>query len=191
MFELAKYHNRFDIKLYKHVMNQDPRLVKSIATPEARKLYRMHREVGRSIHLNKGFTRFDISPHGILFAKKDFEHDVVDIIMHFFHTRYPKFVITIESKGKTYVIDPEGIISTFNQNLKKTVQLLEKKHPINPLLKELNYDETLWKEYYDSQFIRERKNLKLMQKMMPLKYRDFNAVETRMSKRTRNLSEFV
>jgi len=49
----------------------------------------------------------------------------------------------------------------------------------------------LWEEYYDSQCIPERRNISLMNKLMPLKHRDENAIESRISKRCRSISEFI
>lgn len=191
MFDMVHLHKDFDRKLYEKVMSQHPVLVKNCATPESRKLYNMQRNVTKCIHLNKGFLRFEISSHGIMYAKAKIEHNVVAFILRHFHQRYPTFHVAIEDKGNTYVIDTNGVIKRYALDVEETVKVLELKLPCDDLLKDLDFSEELWEPYYDTQYISERRNIKLMKKNMPLKYRMENAVETRMAKRCKDLNEFM
>ncbi|MFA6089415.1 MAG: DUF4130 domain-containing protein [Candidatus Woesearchaeota archaeon] len=189
-FYLADRHNKFNSDLLKKVEMQNIGLVMNVATPEARQLYEMHTNVARAICKIKSFLRFDISLHGILYTSIDSEHHIVDDLLYFFHERFPIFHIAIFDKKKTYVISSEGLVSVYDLSLKDVVLLFEKKLPVLEIMKDFSYDEDLWEKYYDSQFILERKNLRLMKSMMPLKYRSKNSAESFISNRTKKLLEY-
>ncbi|MFH1055528.1 MAG: DUF4130 domain-containing protein [Candidatus Altiarchaeota archaeon] len=191
VFDLVRRHREFDQRLCDAVAKQDPSLVENCATSESRKLYEMQRSVLRCMHLKKGFMRLKISEHGILYAKTNLEHDVADLILNHFHNRFPTFHIALEHDKVTDVIQPDGRIIRYNLPLTEVLPTLESKLPRNPTLNELSNDEGLWETYYDSQQIMERDNPKLQQKMMPLKYRDKDALETAKSKRSHNLLTYL
>ncbi len=189
-FGMAMYHRKFDKQLYKKVLQQPKDLVNNLATKESRKLYKMHREVMASVHLKKGFMRFDVSKHGILHTKLKTEHNVLDFIIGHFHRRYPVFYIALEYRGKTHVMDLDGNKKVHNKRLKQTIQHLEGKLPLNPLCADMDFDENMWYCYYDSQYIPQRRNISLMKKMMPLKHRQDDCIETFMSKRSKRITDF-
>ena len=191
LFSLAHRHRGFDRRLYDTVMRQDGRLVRNYATPESRRLYKMQRSVLCCLHLKKGFMRFRMSGHGILHAKTRLEHDVADLLLAHFHRRYPLFHIAVEDAGRTHVIDPAGRVISYDTGVDDIVRQLEARLPANPLLEGLDFDDRLWENYYDSQYIRERRNIKLMRRMMPLKHRDKDALETMKAGGCRKLKEYI
>jgi probable DNA metabolism protein len=196
-FYLAWRNKNYKKELEDKVRKQNPALVSSFATKESRKLYELHTNVSRAICKIKSFLRFEISQYGILYTKIESEHNIVDTLLHFFHNRFPIFHIAIEDKNKTHIISPNKQIKIYNKNLKDTIELLKKELPIQKITMELTnkeseLDESLWETYYDSQFIKERKNHKLMNSLMPKKYR-FNkelSSESIISKRCKRLDEF-
>ncbi len=190
-FGLAPRHRNYDPRLLDKVACQDRTLVMNIATPEARKLYRMHREVGCGLHLKKGFMRLNRSRHGILYGKPRLEHDVADLLLNHFHRRFPVFHIALEHRGKTYVADTRGTVTAYTACVEETVKELEKHLPPHPLMEGLDFDDSLWGKYYDSTYIRERRNLKLMNRMMPVKHREPHAMETRMAKRCGKITDYL
>ena len=189
-FELACLHKDFDINLYNKVMKQDKNLVKSYATKESRKLYEQHTNVAKGIHFAECFTRFNYSKHGILHTKIKLEHNIIDYILRFFHNRFPLFMIAIEANKKTHTIDKNRIIKVYNLDINKTLAKLESSLPVDPFFQDLEIDKDLWNTYYDSQYISQRRNIKLMNKMMPKKYRNDIAEET-IAKRCHSLKEFI
>jgi len=189
-FDLAPLHKDFDMQLYKTVMKQDKNLVKSYATKESRKLYEQHTNVAKGIHFAECFTRFNYSKHGILHTKIKLEHNIIDYILRFFHNRFPLFIIAIETNKKTHVIDKNRIIKIYNQDIRTTIAKLESSLPVDPFFKNLEIEEDLWNTYYDSQYIPQRRNLKLMDKMMPKKYRN-DIAEENIAKRCHSLKEFI
>ncbi|MBT7903747.1 DUF4130 domain-containing protein [Candidatus Woesearchaeota archaeon] len=189
MFNLASRHKNFKQPLLNKVKAQDIRLVQNLATPEARQLYKLHRQVGRETHLKTGFMRFESSPNGILFGKTRLEHNTLDLILNHFTQRFPIFHIAIQLNGKTFVQGPK-IKKTFNFELGATIKHLELMLPVNPILSELNFEENnIWEKFYDSQYIGQRRNLRLQRQMMPFKYRD-SIFETAKSKRSNDLRSY-
>jgi len=192
LFGFAHLHKNFKPELARLVYKQDPDIVKNIATSEARKLHGMHRCVMREVHLKSGFIRFESSDHGMLYAKINLEHKTEDMLLQHFHNRFPLFHIVLEVKGVSWLINKSGVISKYNLSVLDLVKQLEIRLPKNELLCELDLGESgddLWNKYYNSQYIGERRNLKLMKKMMPLKYRE-DGFETFNSRRCCKLSEF-
>ena len=191
LFGLAKLHKDFDPRLQNIIKSQDHAAVRNCATKEARRLYGMHRDVMRCIHLQRGFIRFDRSAHGILSAEPRLEHDVQDILLQLFHKRFPRFYIILGHRGKSHVINPEGTITSSTASVKTSIASLERRLPINPLLKDIAMDEPVWDTYYESQYISQRRDIGLMKKMMPLKFRSKAAEETRISKRSASLDKWI
>lgn len=198
LFYLADRHKDFDNRLLKNVEKQDFNLARNISTKESRQLYELHTNVARAICKIKSFLRFDISKHGILYTKIESEHYIVDNLLEFFHQRFPIFHIAIEDKQKTYVITPKNEIKQYPLAIKETIAILEKELPIQNLTNDItdnetSFDETLWEKYYDSQYISERKNLKLMQSLMPKKYRfgKESSAESIIAKRCKKITEFI
>lgn len=191
IFGMSLKHKKFDRNLFETVLRQEREKVLNLATRESRKLYKMHREVCASLHLKKGFLRFELSKSGIIYTKTNIEHNIEYDLMHFFHNRFPFFYIIIESNNKSYTADKTGVVKVTKETCKEVVNRLESTLPEHELLSELEFEEEIWETYYDSQFIKERRNMKLMQKMMPLKHRDSGMIETNISKRSKKLTDFM
>ncbi|MBT3406861.1 DUF4130 domain-containing protein [Candidatus Woesearchaeota archaeon] len=191
LFDAAHRHKEYSQELLSSVMQQDYNLVKNNATPEAKKLFRMQSGVLKYFHLKRCFMRLEFSKHGILYCKTELEHKVVDMLLSFFHKRFPIFHIAIQYKDKTYVINTKGQMQIVKANMNDTIKQLERKLPLNDLLSDLDMEESLWEDYYNSQYIKERRNVKLMNQMMPLKYRDQDHIESTVVKRCQKLTDFM
>ena len=189
LFSLVGRHRRFDERLLRKVLSQDEALVRNYATPESKKLYRMQRSVMGCLHLKKGFMRFRLSEHGILYARTRLEHDVIDLLLRHFHGRYPGFIVAVEVAGVTHAVNPDGSVWSRKRRVEDVVEVLEAEHPRDPGLTGLSY-ENLWGAFYGSQYIRERRNLKLMRKMMPGKHRDRGSIEEFRSSESARLTDF-
>ncbi|MFH1403404.1 MAG: DUF4130 domain-containing protein [Candidatus Altiarchaeota archaeon] len=192
MFNLACRHRDFDRQLYEKVLGQDRALVENCATPEARRLYLMQRSVSRCFHLKRSFMRLNLSPKGILYAKTRLEHNVIDMILEHFQNRFPTFQIAIEweDMGKTYVIDSSGGIRSYNTGVESVVEAIGENMEENPVLEGLCFDGQVWGDYYNSQYIPERRNTRLMKKMMPLKYRDKHILENRNNPEFHRITDY-
>ncbi|MFH0862696.1 MAG: DUF4130 domain-containing protein [Candidatus Altiarchaeota archaeon] len=187
-FGLVKRHRDYDMRLHDTVLMQDPTLVKNCATPESKRLYRMQREVSRCLHAKKGFLRLKRSPHGILYARTELEHDLADLLLSHFHHRYPTYHIALEHRRMTYIAAPGGKKTVTDESLEEAVLRLEASLPREDSGRT---DETLWRQYYDSQMSKERRNLRLMDKMMPRRYRDKDSYENKAETFSRSLVDYA
>ena len=189
---LARKHKDFSHELIKSVLKQDKAKVMACATPEAKKLYRMAKEVGREIHLTESFLRFNVNSKGILYAKVNVEHNVEKSIVKFFVNRYPLYVIVLESKRGCFIgyydIDKDEknkinrdvrkckvIVEHCKSKMDEVVKQLENIRNNDDVLNEINeFDTRIWYEFYSKQGIRKRRNKKLFNRNMPKKHMEFN-----------------
>lgn len=189
-FYYAHRHANFDPQLEKEVQRQDKAIVENLASQEARKLNKLHTNVGWAVCKLQSFLRFETSKHGILYTKIKSEHKLADIILEFFHLRFPLFHIVIEHGKHTYVIDRNGDITKHNTNLLQTVSNLEKELPVDPLLNDIDSNEEYFQNYYQSQNIKERYNPKLMKQLMPKKYMADDTPEHHINTNTKSLNDY-
>ena len=111
------------------------------------------------------YTRFKVSNKGILWAKLD--EGFSPTIINFFSQRYPLFYIMVESKGVTY-IKKDGRLVAIKKTVDEVVNDYEKVLPEMKFLKGLDISsEELWNTFYDTQYIKERKNHKLFYHFIP------------------------
>jgi probable DNA metabolism protein len=130
--------------------------VLSNVSSEARELYKGSREAICESHRAKGFLRFN-EAGGILVAKAEFEHDIIECLLRHFMGRFPQKRIVIISNGEAN-IGENGEIS---------------KGPANEYLSSVYNKEAndeLWDAFYKSQYIEPRRNRKLAMKAVPKKY---------------------
>lgn len=125
------------------------------------RVQKIGRQVGFEAHRFNGLLRFsDLGEY--LYAKFEPDHNIVTLVADHFADRfkYEKFVIH-DVKRQIAVIGYEGrwLLTDFNQIVDDKV------------LEEEVFFRTLWKEYFNRIGIEGRKNLKLQQAFVPLKYR--------------------
>ncbi len=187
--EYIKRHKKFDQNVINILNNQDQRLVLNKATKESRTFHDWGKQVGGEAHRIISFTRLKISDKGILYSEIFSEHKVEDIVINFFHRRFPKFLIVIGSKRIVYSIDKFGVRKKHLESVKNVVNHLEKNY-FDEFLMNLNSEEDMWKTYYYSQNILQRRNKKLQVKMMPKKYMKHMGIENEFYKGNKKLDEF-
>lgn len=166
----ARKHKDFDDTFIKKLHSQDPELVLSEATPEARKLYNLAKEVSTDTHRVKMYTRLQVSKKGILFATIDPEHEVEFDALDFFIHRFPTYMIMLESKRGLFY-GSSSRPKTFTKNsIKELLPVFETYHEKDDILEELeDFSDDLWQKFYSGQNVRTRRNTKLFYKNMPKK----------------------
>lgn len=111
-------------------------------------------------------TRFKVSKKGILWTVLD--EGFNPNIINFFAKRYPLFHIMLEFNGKTFVKKKNTPLITYNKKVKEVVEIYEKRLKDISFLEGLEDDAfKLWSEFYDSQYIKQRKNHKLFHQWVP------------------------
>ncbi|MFP4400424.1 MAG: DUF4130 domain-containing protein [Candidatus Woesearchaeota archaeon] len=191
----ARKHKEFNPNLIHTIKTQNPQLVLSEATPEARRLYNMARQVGMDCHRIKMYARFSISKKGILYAKIYPEHRTESDALDFFFDRFPMYTIILESRRGTFFGSKKTGKNYSKDSSKIIIALLEKKMKDDSILSELDdsmNDSELWKEFYSAQYAGSRRNLRLFYKNMPKKNQNgYNMkMESTIFSGNRTLSEF-
>ena len=182
----AKRHkdfNKGDIeKRIEYIYKKDPMFIYNKGSDIVKKFYKLYGEVRSEFHKIKGFTHFKLIKGIVLLAEVDAEHDIYDLLLNFYIKRFPEFVICIKKnnkiyfgtgkkdikfrfaryKDKFYTIDYndfENLIKYIEYNVDKMIDLGK-------------FKEEYWRKYYDSQYIKARKNIKLAKSILPKKYKN-------------------
>ena len=108
-------------------------------------------------HRFKGFIRFSKTENGIYYAKYFPDNDINSLILPHFIARYKNIPFVIHDLN-------HDVVSAYFNGKSKTVN-----KKINPLNVKDEF-QTLFKTYYDTVFIKERKNEKCMRNFMPKRY---------------------
>jgi probable DNA metabolism protein len=128
------------------------------------------RKVQHEAHLHQGFVRFQVAPDGMSYAMIEPTYNIVELLASHFSARFPNMPWLIVDGKRLTGIHYDG-------NQVQQIQLSEKPTGLaqstsaNPghTLSDNPYQD-LWKSYYRAINIPERKNTKLMLRLMPRKY---------------------
>lgn len=118
--------------------------------------------VSREAHKLKGFLRFQKTDNNFYYAEMESKYNIISILIRHFKNRLNEAFVIKDNKRKIYGI----------YDLNKVIYLKEK-DIINfnlDLTKENTYYEDLWKTFFNTIAIKERKNLKTQMNFMPKKY---------------------
>ena len=142
---------------------------RNILDEHAMLVYDLARKVRHEAHLLTGFVRFQQSPEGPMFAVIDPDHNVVGLLAPHFSRRFPNMDwMIIDSRrgigihysaGEVHeVLCPKDSLPRNAQEASKLAVATD-----DSLL-------GLWKCYYNAINIKERKNSRLMVRLLPRKY---------------------
>ncbi|MFW9939114.1 MAG: DUF4130 domain-containing protein, partial [Candidatus Thorarchaeota archaeon] len=178
----AKGYSRKELKtnLPRHVnfspilsqqINKLPEVVlRNSGSPLAKKFNKMMREVFTEAYRAKQFTRTEINNRGVLFGVVLLKHRVMDLVLKYFHERWPSCIICLynEYVHKTAIITEEGNIYEIDSPLKKVVEKISKNRPIIPYFEDIQFSgKEIFETLYNSQFILERENQSFFKRMIP------------------------
>ncbi len=121
---------------------------------------RLVSKVQLEAHRFKGFLRFSKTENGIYYAKYYPDSDINSLLLPHFISRYKEMPFIIHDLN-------HDVVSAYANGKTKTV--IKK---INCLKVEDEFKK-LFKTYYDSVFIKERKNERLMRNYMPKRYHKY------------------
>lgn len=145
------------------------RTVRMLQNPAVYEIFQMDRYVGREALLQKEFARFERLPSGIYYGKIGPENQVLELIAEHFADRFPDMNwILYDEKHRTAAIHSaekgEWVLKT---------KILDSE--IEKLLERKSTDEyvDLWKIFFETIAIEERRNYKCQRAMMPLRYRKY------------------
>ena len=165
-----KRHAEFSPRILHRFRSMSDVILKTSASPEAKKLLSMARAVGRETERMRQFTRTQLTEKGVLYANISLCHRVEDWVLSYFHGRFPRFIIVLfEVRHKiSYVIAEQGVIRNFLLPLKEAVEFVSRTRDIIASLNEIQHSpEELFRHFYESQFVSERENRKYFKRMIP------------------------
>ncbi len=119
--------------------------------------YETLNKVKKEIHHLKGFIRFSKTKEGIYYAKFLPDNDVCDLVFPHFKNRYKNMPFILHD----YRFD---CLCAYNGNESKIIR-----QKISPLTVKDDIN-SLFKTYYDSVNVKERKNTRLMKNYLPKRY---------------------
>lgn len=183
--EMAQRHRKSQrddlVSHVKTVLERDPAIIQNKATKVAREFYRRGKEVMNELYRLNAFIRFDVYPEYLLVSEITPEHNIIDLMFPYFWRRFPDFIILLYDKKYGYCSTKRPDIQfsswKYERNYwifkREKYTLAEIRTSIAPQLHDLfdvdAFSPTTWEKYYDSQYIKDRKNIKLARKALPKK----------------------
>lgn len=144
------------------------RVLENVANPYVDLVFRLARSAGNEIHRMMEFLRFQELHQGILYAKIGPKCNVVSFLMMHFADRLPleNFII-YDEKRNLYGVHPADkdwyLVSGWEAPMEEMLSLSDKEEA---------YEE-LFTMFCRVIAIKERKNLKLQQQMLPLRFQEY------------------
>jgi len=182
-------HSKFSPALMHQIERIPEVALRNSGTPLAKRINRMMREVSLEAYRARQFTRTEINNRGVLFGKVFLKHKVIDLVLEYFHERWPQCIICLfnEHTHRTTIINEKGIIQDSNSPLKIVVEQVSKNRPIIPYFEDIQFSgKEIFETLYNSQFISERENQKYFKRMIPDKCFDLPGMRGGVEKRFRN-----
>ena len=129
------------------------------ASLHSKKLRSLSNDVNHEVYRMMGFIRFKPAGEKCLVTKPLLCHDTVDMILREFQGRYPNHRVVIITDERSRAIENGKIFDVSKEDYEN-------------FIKEDIYD-SVWEEYYKSQYIEPRKNMQLATSKIPKKYWDW------------------
>jgi len=143
-------------------MNKGVSYVLEKMSMEAVQFARLASEVAREIHQAKAFIRLvPLETPKILFGEWELNHETIYFIMKHFLRRFPEYTILLLTGTQAYA----------GQGSEIWEETIDRRQLNLPAKKDEFLDE--WLTFYQSQYIPQRKNIKLFKKHVPQKYWKF------------------
>lgn len=165
----------------KKVLQVNPAIIYNKTTKLARQFYLRVKEVMGEYHRLNAFIRFEAYPEYLLVSEVRAEHDVLDLMFNYFRRRYPDYIIVLNtgedcnlSTRRSDIQFPQlKVRRNYWYFAREQYSLDEIRAMIRVQLPEIlaldDFSPHLWECYYDSQYIKARKNLRLARKAIPKK----------------------
>lgn len=144
----------------------DARIMEALADPDVSTVAKLRTKVWHEFHRYFGFVRFRELGGGILFSKIKPENDILAMLGPHFANRFPNENWMIYDEGREKVLlHRKGEECTLQSGVTLSQEYRE------DLTEKEEYEE-LWRAFCSSITVQERRNGKLQQQLVPLKFRD-------------------
>ena len=143
---------------------------KNILDDHSFDLYQISRKVSFEIHRFQGFVRFQETSEGLLFAAIEPDHDILSLLAPHFVRRFgsQNWVIYDQRRDKGVLYQKPELLEITLTNKQLNTITGEILHSIQS--EDENLYRSLWKAYYKAINIPERKNTRLMLRLLPRRY---------------------
>lgn len=143
-------------------------VMQKLQDPYICRVFEMSRNIGNEAHHYLGFVRFRELKNGVLFSEIHPENQVLPMIGDHFADRFPcEHFMIYDSRHQVFLVHEAykqwALVEGETLNREVTENLSEKEEQF----------QNLWKGFCKSIAIRERRNLKLQQQFLPLKFRKY------------------
>ncbi len=150
------------------------KVMEALGDPYVNLVAKLRTKVWNEIHRFLGFVRFQ-ETGGILFSKISPENDILIMLSTHFENRFPReYWMIYDEKRKKVLVHKAGEKCMIYTDVEFFPEKAE-------YLKETDVYETLWKTFCQSIEIKERRNRKLQQQLVPKKFQ-MNMIEMNGSK---------
>ena len=143
------------------IVNEKRNIANKFSDQVVMDFYDTIKKVGNEVHRFKGFIRFNECASGIYYAHFSPDNDIVDLLLPHFMVRFKNLPFVLHDVKR-------NIVAMYCNGESKVIQAAQ------TLYVQLSNDElefqNLWQTYYDNISIPERKNIKLMNSFLPIKY---------------------
>lgn len=114
-------------------------------------------------HRIRGFVRFRETDFGVYYAPISPDHDILEMIAPHFIERYKGMPFCIHDVPRKKMLAFDGTICKIVPAQDVEITLSEQEIMM----------QSIWKDYYQSVNIKERKNLRMQRQFMPVRYRKY------------------
>lgn len=141
------------------------RIMEDLADANVNLVFKLHTKVWHEYHRFFGFLRFREIGGGVLFAQISPDNDILVMLGPHFADRFPNEQWMIyDEKRRKVLLHPRGEACTLHTDVELSQDYREE------LANKEEYEE-LWKAFCESVTVQERKNKRLQQQFVPLKFR--------------------
>jgi hypothetical protein len=172
-------------------------VLRNSGTLIAKKINKMMREVNTEAYRANQFTRTEINNRGVLFGVVLLKHKVIDLVLKYFHNRFPNAIICLynEHTRNTSTINEKGRIRSYKSSLDEVVRRVSKNRPIAPYFEDIQFTgEEIFEVLYNSQNIVTRENPRYFKSMIPDKCFGLpgmrNGVEKRYKSQNKKINDY-
>jgi probable DNA metabolism protein len=131
--------------------------------PDVVTFNRLRHNVEIETHRMNGFLRFRETDFGIYYAPISPDHDILDMLAAHFTDRYKNMPFCIHDVKRQKMLAYDGVICKIVPAKEIEIALSEQEIAM----------QSIWKDYYQSVNIEERKNERLQRQFLPMRYRKF------------------
>ncbi len=153
-----------EISIYRYLMlgfRMGGKANSHLTDPAVFRVFSLSRNVSREADKMMGFMRFSVMEGGVQYCRFSPENNILPLVLSHFAARFPGIPLVIHDTRRSllgiydtagrYIVSAEGYVPPEKSSDEECF-------------------EGLWKLFYDTISIKERRNLKLMKQMMPARY---------------------